>query len=140
MLMLENTRVYFDCDAKWIKDNMPELLKAEKGKFGIRTLNKETFIENQDEQETKSIYEYQNALPREKAGKDYLVEYEYKNAYLICDGIRYKIKKLRIDYDVKEYIDKIHIKGDQIIEAIVKNSLERSEKMIGFDGSVRDRK
>lgn len=140
MFTHENTRVHFECDLEWIKDNMSELSKAEKGVSGIHALNIEAFIEDQDKQEIKSICEYQNALPREKAGKDYFAEYEYKNAFLICKGIRYKIRKLRIDYDVNEYIDTIHIKGDQIVEAIVKNSLESGEKLIDFDGRVRERK
>ena len=140
MFTHSNIRVHFEGDKDWINDNMPELVNQESGVIGLSGLNIETFIDDQDKKEIKSICEYQNELPRESAGKDYFTEYEYQNAYLICNGIRYKIKKFRIDYDVNEYVDTICIKGDEILEAIVKNSLESSEKLIGFDGRVHERK
>lgn len=85
------------------------------------------------------MLEIMNALPRDSEGKGFMQLFEYENAYFIYKEQSYKINKLQIEYDVHDYQDTIHICGDEVIQAIIMNSLGQGAKILAFDGSIRDR-
>lgn len=136
MLSAENCKVHFVGDTVWLKNHFPEV----KNELKIYALNAETFIEDIDEQTSQSMLDLMNTLPRECEGKGFSKEFEYNNAYFIYREQRYKISKLKIEYDVRDYQDTIQIRGDQIIQAIIMNSLDQSTKLLSFDGKILDRK
>ena len=138
MLFPENYKVHFVGDAEWLDKHYPEMMKQSELK--ICALNSDTFIEDEDEQISQSMLDLMNSLPRECEGKGLSREFEYNNAYFVYGEQRYKITKLKIEYDVCDYQDTIHICGDQIIQAIIMNSLDQSAKLLSFDGRVQDRK
>lgn len=136
MLFAENYKVSYVCDTAWFKEHYPSMISKQET---ICASNAETFIEDEDKQSMTRLLDIMNALPKEGEGKGFVEEYEYTNAYFVYQEKRYKIKKMRIEYDVHDYQDTIHICGDEIIQTIVQNSLDKSAKLISFDGSIRER-
>lgn len=134
MSFAENYKVHFNIDTLWFQKNYPDALPKE---FHIGACNSEVFID--DGQSRKSMLEIMNALPRDSEGKGFMQLFEYENAYFIYKEQSYKINKLQIEYDVHDYQDTIHICGDEVIQAIIMNSLGQGAKILAFDGSIRDR-
>lgn len=135
----QNMRVNIEGDSEWILEHRPELIQDNKREIEICCMNVDTFIEDLKAGTTESILGYQNKLPGDKAGKSYQSKYDFENAYLLLNEERLKIKKIIFTYDIVEYIDTIEIHAEQVINAIVRNALTKSEQLLKNDGGVVDR-
>lgn len=89
----------------------------------------------------KTLHDIINSLPRETVGKGFVKTLQYEEAFLDNEerNIHLKIKDVRIVYDLVESAETIHIYGDDVVMAIVKNIQAGENKTVAYNGAVWDR-
>lgn len=132
-----NLRLSFIADKQWVENNCPNM------KDGYHGSATETFIEQ--EGLVKSVEEILKELPTNKVEKDITKCFIYDNAYVVQKTnskenapARIKVKELDIVYDVIETKEEICFYGDDIVQAIVKDTQNGTSRMVGIDGTVWD--
>lgn len=68
--------------------------------ISINAADNEILLENKDTGETQSLYDYFNAIPRNKTTITLVKTHkqDFKNLFLCSNGIRLKVKSIEVDY------------------------------------------
>ena len=96
------------------------------------------YVDNEIVSENKSLsmLDLIRKVPAREVGKEKVFLYTFSNAMLEVKGLKLPIKAIKIKYDVNESKDKIHIYGDDVIKAIVKNITDGTEMIVDKFGRV----
>ena len=73
-----------------------------------------------------------------EAGKGKKLRFSFENGMITLDGMELPIDAIVFTYDIREHKDDIHINGDDVIRAIVKNITEKTEIHIDRFGRVSE--
>lgn len=64
--------------------------------------------------------------------------FSFVNGIITLNGLKLPIDAIEFSYDIREYKDNMHINGDEVIRAIVKNITEKTEVHIDKFGRVNE--
>jgi hypothetical protein len=87
----------------------------------------------------KTMYDLINMLPQDKSVPENSAEFVFKEGFISYPKMKLPLNKIEIRYKTVESIEHMEIHGDDIIKAIVKDTIAGSEKHIDYQGHVSDK-
>ena len=109
-----NIKRHFMFDQEYLTANYR---KGDKIIFDAMT--NEIFVDDRVENHVISLYDLQNSLDSSAEGRDFVKQFEYEDAYLICREAKIKIKCIKFIYDVESLSKKYIIEGSNLVKAVI---------------------
>lgn len=113
-----NVRPMIVVDQEWCNEYLEGKVENIKQ---VQARTDAVYIDDIEAGEKKMVKDIINTLPVDRVAKDLRWKQSYRRAFFVSQDLKIKIDEIEILYDVQEDHEKIVIKGDEVVAAIVKN-------------------